>query len=167
MLIKFERAIKNRELLRVMLVLGLVTMFGAGVCAIVEEDVKKVVALRTLSQMGLSLVTVGVGLRNLAFIHLISHGFFKRLLFLQIGYLMHAMNSNQDPRKASNLATLHYYLQVQIKASLLTLCGQMFSNGMVTKEAIIGLYLSRRINLGLVVLFYVSILITLFYSYRL
>lgn len=73
-------------------------MFVAGVSALVEFDIKKLVALSTLSQMGLRIATMGCGLPHLKILHLISHGFIKRLLFLQIGYLMHNFRGGQDSR---------------------------------------------------------------------
>lgn len=142
-------------------------MAVAGVAAIVEEDVKKVVALRTLSQMGLSMRTIRVGYHYLAYLHLISHGFFKRLLFLQIGYLIHSISSQQDPRMFIVLGKNHLYLQVLMKTRLLTLSGQMFANGMVTKEAILNLYMSGSLSVLTAAVFVVRLIITFLYSYRL
>jgi NADH-ubiquinone oxidoreductase chain 5 len=84
--------------LTVILWLGLLTIFVAGISALVEFDIKKLVALSTLSQMGLRIATVGCGLPYLGILHLISHGFIKRLLFLQVGYLMHKLHGGQDSR---------------------------------------------------------------------
>jgi NADH:ubiquinone oxidoreductase subunit 5 (subunit L)/multisubunit Na+/H+ antiporter MnhA subunit len=98
---------------------------------------------------------------------LISHGFFKSLLFLQIGYVIHIISNIQDPRMYGSLGKSHFYLQVQIKVSLFALCGQMFSNGIVTKEAILNLYVRKSVRILLLLLFIVRLIMTFFYSYRL
>lgn len=103
----------------------------------------------------------------MAYLHLISHGFFKSLLFLQIGYMMHLMISLQDPRMFMAVGKSHWYLQVQLKISLLTLCGQVFTNGMVTKEAILGLYVDGTVSILTVFLFILRLMMTFLYSYRL
>nr|AJI44487.1 NADH dehydrogenase subunit 5 [Acrobeles complexus] len=167
MMMKFVVPMMSSALMVKMVWAGLLTMTIAGMTALIEEDVKKVVALSTLSQMGLSMSTLGMGYCWLAYLHLISHGFFKSLLFLQIGYMMHSMSSLQDPRMFMALGKGHFYLQVQMKISLLALCGQMFTSGMITKEVILNHYMYGTLSVLMVILFMVSLMLTFLYSYRL
>ena len=69
----------------VIVIVGLLTMFFSRACALVEQDIKKVVALRTLSQMGFSMMTLGVGLYFVSLLHLVGHALFKSCLFIQVG----------------------------------------------------------------------------------
>jgi len=77
---------------------GLVTIVGGRLKAIVENNVKKLVAYSTISQIGLGIITYGLGNFTEGILNLISHGFAKRLLFIQVGYLIHLNNSNQNSR---------------------------------------------------------------------
>lgn len=115
----------------------MLTMFVAGVSALVEFDVKKLVALSTLSQIGLRMATVGCGLPHLGILHLISHGFIKRLLFLQIGYLMHRLRGGQDSRGWIGGRERRGFVLSRMKIRLLSLMGQGYKNGAITKEALI------------------------------
>jgi NADH:ubiquinone oxidoreductase subunit 5 (subunit L)/multisubunit Na+/H+ antiporter MnhA subunit len=143
------------------------TLFISGLAAMVEEDVKKVTALRTLSQMGLSILTFGLGLYGLSFLHLVSHGFFKSLLFLQIGVIMHSGFRNQDPRNFRGLSTNNFFICLQLKISLFCLSGLFFSNGLVTKDLILELFFSNSFGVLVGFFFFISVLMTFFYSYRL
>jgi NADH:ubiquinone oxidoreductase subunit 5 (subunit L)/multisubunit Na+/H+ antiporter MnhA subunit len=107
--------------------------------AFVEEDVKKVVALRTLSQIGLATITIGLGFVYLSFLHLISHGFFKKLLFIQVGYFMHQAKRQQDPRDFLQRGRMDYFVQLQLIVRFFRLCGLFFFNGLVTKDLILEL----------------------------
>jgi len=96
------------------------------VSALYERDIKKVVALRTLSQIALAISIFGLGMPSLAVLHLVSHGFFKRLLFLQVGYLIHLSSRQQDRRGWGGLGGSQNIIQLQIKVSLFSLCGLFF-----------------------------------------
>lgn len=78
--------------------LACLTMFMAGLGANFEMDLKKVIALSTLSQLGLMMAILGMGYPQLAFFHLVTHALFKALLFLCAGALIHTLGDNQDIR---------------------------------------------------------------------
>lgn len=122
---------------------GLLTLLLASLKALVEEDLKKKVALRTLSQIGLAVLTFGLGFHSLSIVHLISHGLFKRLLFLQVGFLIHVRLRQQDCRQFCGAGRTPSLLQIQLGVSLTSLCGLFFTNGLVTKDAILELVYSR------------------------
>lgn len=78
--------------------IGLITMFLAGLCACVERDFKKIIAISTLRQLGLMLFTLSLGAWQLSFLHIVIHAFFKRTLFLRCGFIIHQLIGCQDSR---------------------------------------------------------------------
>ena len=82
-----------------MLILGLITITMAGVSALFEVDMKKVIALSTLSQLGVIFFRLGLIQPFLAFFHLISHAYFKAILFMAAGAIIHSLKDYQDLRK--------------------------------------------------------------------
>jgi len=79
-----------------LLVIGLVTSVIGGLGALVEPDTKKVIAIRTLSQLGFLTLALGSSLPVLSFTHLLTHAILKRCLFLQVGRAIHAITSSQN-----------------------------------------------------------------------
>lgn len=82
-----------------MLILGLITITMAGVSALFEVDIKKVIALSTLSQLGVIFFRLGLIQPFLAFFHLVSHAYFKAILFMAAGAIIHSLKDYQDLRK--------------------------------------------------------------------
>ncbi len=85
-------------------ILGLITLLMAGIIALVQTDIKKIIAYSTMSQIGYMFTAVGVGADSSGMYHLIAHAFFKALLFLGAGIVIHALASEQDVRKMGGLA---------------------------------------------------------------
>merc|ERR1719445_1707380 len=81
--------------------IGRITMLMAGLAAINEIDIKKVIALSTLSQLGVIIITLGLGSPHLSFFHLLSHAYFKAMLFICAGSLIHSIKEYQDIRTIS------------------------------------------------------------------
>merc|ERR1712066_813312 len=79
--------------------IGILTIIIAGMTAMVEMDIKKVIALSTLSQLGIMIMILGIGNPVLSFFHLISHAFFKAILFICAGLIIHRIKDYQDIRK--------------------------------------------------------------------
>jgi NADH:ubiquinone oxidoreductase subunit 5 (subunit L)/multisubunit Na+/H+ antiporter MnhA subunit len=75
---------------------GFITILLGRLIALSEKRVKKLVAYRTLSQMGLGIMVYGLGQFHMGYYNLISHGFAKRLLFIQVGYLIHVSSNQQN-----------------------------------------------------------------------
>nr|YP_009243341.1 NADH dehydrogenase subunit 5 [Heterakis beramporia]AMR36308.1 NADH dehydrogenase subunit 5 [Heterakis beramporia] len=146
---------------------GLLTMFFSSVSALFEEDMKKVVALSTLSQMGFCMLTIGLGLSFISLIHMVSHAFFKSCLFMQIGFLIHNSFGQQDGRNYSNLGSVPYCIQLQLLVTLFCLCGLLFSSGAVSKDFILEFFFVNNFWLVLSLLFFCSVFLTFGYSYRL
>lgn len=91
------------EVLQAILVIGTLTSFMMGLVGIVQYDIKKIIAYSTLSQLGLMVAALGLGLYNLAIFHLLTHAFFKAMLFLGAGSVIHALHHEQDIRKMGGL----------------------------------------------------------------
>ena len=111
LLINFRKLTLNTSVAQVLLLIGLFTIFFSRVAALVEEDIKKVVALSTLSQIGFSITTLGLGISFVSFIHLVSHALFKSCLFMQIGYIIHCNYGQQDGRGYGNNGNLPIFTQ--------------------------------------------------------
>lgn len=126
LLINFTRILLNGSVLIVLLLIGLFTIFFSRITALVEEDIKKVVALRTLSQIGFSIVTLGLGISFISFIHLVSHALFKSCLFIQVGYIIHCNYGQQDGRGYGYNGRLPIFMQLQLLVTLFCLCGLIF-----------------------------------------
>nr|YP_009131589.1 NADH dehydrogenase subunit 5 [Strongylus equinus]AJG02957.1 NADH dehydrogenase subunit 5 [Strongylus equinus] len=167
LLMNFSKLMLNNSIMIIILLIGLFTMFFSSVAALIEEDMKKVVALSTLSQMGFAMITVGLGMSFVSFIHLVSHALFKSCLFMQVGYIIHCSNGQQDGRGYSNNGNLPLFMQLQLLVTLFCLCGLMFSSGMVSKDMILELFFSNNYMFLLSVMFFFSIFLTFGYSYRL
>jgi NADH:ubiquinone oxidoreductase subunit 5 (subunit L)/multisubunit Na+/H+ antiporter MnhA subunit len=167
LIINFNEIIINKDLINIILVFGIFTMFFSSITALVEEDIKKVVALRTLSQIGFSMLTVGLGLSFISFTHLISHALFKSCLFIQVGYIIHCSFGQQDGRSYSNLGNLPSFIQIQLLVTLFCLCGLVFSRGAIRKDFILELFFSNNYIVFLSLMFFFSVFFTFGYSYRL
>lgn len=167
LLMNFGNLITQKNVISLILVIGLFTMFFSRITALVEEDLKKVVALRTLSQIGFSIVTLGLGLRFISFIHLVRHALFKRCLFMQVGYIIHCSFGQQDGRNYSNNGNLPNFIQLQLLVTLFCLCGLIFSRGAVRKDFILEFFFTNTFIIFFRLIFFVSVFLTFGYRYRL
>ena len=123
--------------LSVVLIIGSVTAFFMGLLGLVQNDIKRVVAYSTLSQLGYMTVALGVSAYSVAIFHLMTHAFFKALLFLGAGSVIIAMHHEQDMRK---MGGLRKYMPITHWTSLigsLALIGTPFFAGFYSKDSII------------------------------
>jgi len=132
LLIRFNH--KGREWL---LPIGTITMLMAGMCACAEMDIKKIVALRTLSQLGVMVVRLGLALKNLRFFHLMRHAMFKALLFISVGVGIHTIYGSQDFRRFSNVSRALPFPRALMRAANLALLGFPFLAGFYRKDSIL------------------------------
>ena len=167
LLINYSNILMNGSIIFFILVVGIFTMFFSRVTAMVEEDMKKVVALSTLSQIGFSIVTLGLGLGFISFVHLVRHALFKRCLFIQIGYIIHSNYGQQDGRGYGYNGNLPVFIQLQLLVTLFCLCGLIFSRGMVRKDVILELFYCNNYLVIFGLIFFISVFLTFGYSYRL
>nr|AGI96040.1 NADH dehydrogenase subunit 5 [Ascaridia sp. GHL-2013] len=167
LMMSFGELLLGLGLMEILLLVGLLTMVFSSVAALVEEDVKKVVALSTLSQMGFCVLSLGLGLSCVSLIHMVSHAFFKSCLFMQVGVLIHSSFGQQDGRNYSNLGSVSYGVQLQLLVTLFCLCGLLFSSGAVSKDFILELFYMGNFWFLLSLGFFLSVFLTFGYSYRL
>jgi NADH-ubiquinone oxidoreductase chain 5 len=167
LLIKFKFLLKLEVLLKFLFFFGLITIGFSSVSALFEVDIKKIIALRTLSQMGFIIIIIGFGLNFLVFLHLISHALFKSLLFIQIGFLIHNSIGGQDLRFYKNLKNLSVFVKFRILLTLFSLAGLFFSRGLVRKDLILEILLRQNFFFIFLIWIVMIIYLTYFYSLRL
>ena len=117
--------------------ISLLTLMYAGFCACLECDLKKVVALSTLSHLGIIMFTIRASNPNLAFLHLNYHAYFKSLLFLGVGTLIHACYGSQERRFPLVMSSGSPFLWVGLIMPMLSLCGLIFLTGWASKDLIL------------------------------
>ena len=119
------------------LVIGAITAFFMGLLGVVNNDIKRVIAYSTLSQLGYMTVALGVSAYSAAMFHLMTHAFFKALLFLAAGSVIIGMHHEQDMRKMGGLAKYMPITAVTCWIGSLALIGTPFFSGFYSKDAII------------------------------
>ena len=147
-------------------ILGVSTIIIASLSAMWEIDIKKIVALSTLSQLGLIFRAMGLGLFKVAFFHLLTHAYFKALLFISVGNSIHLSNDYQDLRKVglcpwSLSSTTTFALIANF-----SLCGLPFMGGFYSKDLILESILMRNYSVWAWGLFFFSVALTVLYSLR-
>tara|TARA_B110001452_G_scaffold3120_1_gene2764 strand:- start:1455 stop:3368 length:1914 start_codon:yes stop_codon:yes gene_type:complete len=123
--------------LNIITIVGMVTAFFAASVALVQSDIKKIIAYSTCSQLGYMFFAAGVGAYNVAMFHLFTHAFFKALLFLGSGSVIHALNDEQNINKMGGLWKKLPYTWILMIIGTLALTGFPFLSGFYSKDAII------------------------------
>ena len=147
--------------------LGALTCTMARIAAIHENDLKKIIALSTLRQLGIIIISLGAGQPHLAFLHLVSHALFKALLFICAGTIIHLMNNNQDIRLIGNMCMISPITVTILNTANLSLCGFPFLAGFYSKDAIIEAFFTTNLPIPAQRLIIVSICLSAAYSIRL
>lgn len=147
--------------------MGAATALFAACCALVQNDLKRVLAYSTMSQLGYMFMAVGVGAYGPAVFHLVTHAFFKALLFLTAGIVIHAAHGEQDMRKLGGLGKQMPVTMVLFAVGGLCLSGFPFLSGYYSKEAILhAAHESARGGMGLFLVGAAVALMTAFYTGR-
>nr|WMY24307.1 NADH dehydrogenase subunit 5 [Nasutitermitinae sp.] len=149
-----------------LLISGL-TMFMAGLGANFEFDLKSIIALSTLSQLGLMIMTISIGLSGLAFFHLLTHALFKALLFMCAGGVIHSMGDSQDIRFMGGLSVYMPFTSSSLMVSNFALCGMPFLAGFYSSDFILEMFSLSYVNMFGFLLLFVSTGLTVCYSFRL
>jgi NADH-quinone oxidoreductase subunit L len=150
-------------------VLGAATLVFAGLVALVQTDIKRVIAYSTMSQIGYMFVGVGIGAYADGMFHLLTHAFFKALLFLAAGVIIHQLTDEQDIRKMGGLRHLMPYTYVVFVIGALSLVGIPPFSGFFSKDPIIASTLARGDGLGYILFVFAifGTLLTGLYTFRL
>jgi NADH-ubiquinone oxidoreductase chain 5 len=147
---------------------GATTAFFSATVGLVQNDIKKVIAYSTCSQLGYMIFACGLSTYHVSLFHLANHAFFKALLFLSAGAIIHSVSNEQDMRKFGALGPLLPFTSIMLLIGSLSLMGFPFLTGFYSKDLILELALTKytiegsfAYSLGLITAFFTS-----FYSFR-
>lgn len=150
-----------------LLLLSIFTSLYAGLNTVFEIDLKKLIALSTLSHLGFIGIAYSAGLLYLSFFHLLAHALFKSLLFMTIGDIMINLNHSQDIRYLSSGSVITPFSSLLISVSIINLLGIPRMTGYFSKDLVLECINYSNLSVFIIGIVYVNVLITYYYSYKL
>nr|YP_010324945.1 NADH dehydrogenase subunit 5 [Dermacentor steini]UNO54126.1 NADH dehydrogenase subunit 5 [Dermacentor steini]WPQ69980.1 nad5 [Dermacentor steini] len=166
LLIRFDFLFQIDIMSKFLLNISAFTMLMAGINAFYENDLKKIIAFSTLSQLSMMMVILSIGLTNLAFFHLIMHAIFKSMLFLGAGFIIHNLSGKQDIRMLSDFFSYSPFILSCMLISACSLMGIPFIGGFYSKDLILEYFFLKNSNLINFLIFIGGIIFTFLYNMR-
>nr|AJW76414.1 NADH dehydrogenase subunit 5 [Chorotypus fenestratus] len=167
LMIRFGPVLLLTGLNKFLLMIGCFTMLLSGLVANFEYDLKSIIALSTLSQLGFMMMTLSLGYFILSFFHLLTHALFSALLFLCAGSYIHSYGDFQDVRYMGSLVYYMPYTSICFSLSNLSLCGLPFLSGYYSKDLILELMNMNLLGLLTFFIFFFGTGLTAMYTFRL
>ena len=149
-----------------LMIIGIITIILASISALFEIDLKKIVALSTLRQLGVIILRLGLGAYIARFFHLLSHAFFKALLFISTGNIIHNSKDYQDLRQVGGSAKILPVTNRFTLISRIRLIGVPFMSAFFSKEIILEFLLIKNFNFFIYLIMVVGIFLTASYRTR-
>jgi len=155
--------------LLIITLIGATTAFFAGTCGLLQNDLKRIIAFSTISQLGYMMMSIGLSQYNVALMHTVNHAFFKALLFLGAGAVIHSFADQQDVRRMGGLIKFLPFTYSVMLVGSLSLLATPFLTGFYSKDLILELAYGQYSFSGMYAYILGSITagITAFYSFRL
>jgi NADH-ubiquinone oxidoreductase chain 5 len=155
--------------LLIITLIGATTAFFAGTCGLLQNDLKRIIAFSTISQLGYMMMAIGLSQYNVALLHTVNHAFFKALLFLGAGAVIHSFADQQDVRRMGGLIKFLPFIYSVMLVGSLSLLATPFLTGFYSKDLILELAYGQYSFSGMYafILGSISAGITAFYSFRL
>lgn len=165
---------KSPLILEIMVYVGILTTIFSSLIGLAQYDIKKIIAFSTCSQLGYMFLACGLSAYHTSLFHLFNHAFFKALLFLSAGSIIHSLNNQQDIRKMGGLRFIMPFTYICFITSSLSLMGFPFYSGFYSKDSIfelllINIYINNTYFIKgsfLILCFFFTLLLTIFYSYK-